>query len=144
MLQQKLAQTWRKVAAAANLRFVFPTFFTPTPKLLLHAVLSIAYLQVGKTGFQRVLKLLTQTGFNKFKLINTESKTIKDNKYSLKEAAGQLNKATSFYTVRIEILIKEPYNLHIYFLNTDEHLHHSQARYHTGCSCSNAGWEYSG
>lgn len=41
---------------------------------------SVAYLQVGKAGFTRVLKVVTQTKFNKFKFINIESKTAKESK----------------------------------------------------------------
>lgn len=41
-----------------------------------------------------------------------------------------------FYTIQIKILIKEPYSLYMYFLHyslhTDEHLHPSNTRYHTG------------
>lgn len=87
MLQHKLAQTRRKVAAAANLLFQFflPSSLLPPDFCSMLFSQSMAYLQVGKTGFKRVLKLLTQTEFNKFKSLNNESKTIKDSKDSLKK-----------------------------------------------------------
>lgn len=61
-------------------QFLLPSSLLPPNFCPMLSSQSIAYIRVGKTGFKKVLKLLTQTEFNTFKLINTEGKTIEDSK----------------------------------------------------------------